>query len=53
MELFHAAAMPCLLECIKDRDCKAFSYVRRKNECWLKGSVGMPRAMKGVELGVK
>ncbi|MDE1993564.1 MAG: trypsin-like peptidase domain-containing protein [Rhizobiaceae bacterium] len=45
--------LPCLLECIRDNNCKAFSYVRRKNECWLKGSLGQPRAMKGVELGVK
>ena len=45
--------LPCLRECIKDNNCKAFSYVRRKNECWLKNSLGQPRTIKGVELGVK
>lgn len=43
----------CFLSCIEDNSCRAFSYVRRKHECWLKNQLGKPRPIKGVELGVK
>jgi hypothetical protein len=43
----------CLTACIKDNVCKAFSYVRRKNECWLKSTLGASRHVSGVELGLK
>jgi serine protease Do len=38
---------------VKDDICKAFAYVRRKNECWLKGRLGQSKAVAGIELGVK
>ena len=43
----------CTVECMKDYQCRAFAYVRRKNECWLKNRVTPVRVMKGVELGLK
>lgn len=43
----------CFLSCIEDNSCRAFSYGRRKHECWLKNQLGKPRPIKGVELGVK
>ncbi|MGO6694946.1 trypsin-like peptidase domain-containing protein [Rhizobium johnstonii] len=45
--------LQCFTACISDNSCKAFSYVPKKSECWLKDSLGKPRAAKGVELGVK
>jgi hypothetical protein len=45
--------LQCFTECIGDNSCKAFSYVPKKSECWLKDALGKPRAAKGVELGVK
>lgn len=43
----------CFLACIGDNQCKAFSYLPKKKECWLKNRLGEPRAMKNVELGMK
>ncbi|AVA21307.1 trypsin-like peptidase domain-containing protein [Rhizobium sp. NXC24] len=45
--------LECFTACIGDNACKAFSYIPKKSECWLKDSLGHPRATKGVELGVK
>ncbi|KQV82689.1 trypsin-like peptidase domain-containing protein [Rhizobium sp. Root1220] len=45
--------LQCFTACIGDNSCKAFSYVPKKSECWLKDALGKPRAAKGVELGVK
>ena len=43
----------CFLSCIEDNSCRAFSYVRKNHDCWLKNRLGKPRPIKGVELGVK
>lgn len=43
----------CLVNCLEENACKAFSYVRKKHECWLKNRLGSPKRIKGVELGVK
>ncbi|NLR99856.1 trypsin-like serine protease [Rhizobium sp. P38BS-XIX] len=45
--------LECFTACIGDNVCKAFSYIPKKSECWLKDSLGHPRITKGVELGVK
>ncbi len=45
--------LSCFTACIGDLKCKAFSYVPKKAECWLKDRLGKPRATKGVELGIK
>ncbi|ARO31010.1 peptidase PDZ domain-containing protein [Rhizobium sp. NXC14] len=45
--------LQCFTACISDNACKAFSYVPKKSECWLKNTIGRPKATKGVELGVK
>ena len=45
--------LQCFMACLKDDVCRAFAYVRRKNECWLKNSLGESRAIAGVELGIK
>ncbi|UXN06390.1 trypsin-like peptidase domain-containing protein [Bartonella sp. HY761] len=45
--------LECFLACIGDNQCKAFSYLPKKKECWLKNSLGQPQAMKNVELGIK
>ncbi len=45
--------LDCFTACIGDRSCKAFSYIARKSECWLKDALGKPRVAKGVELGIK
>jgi hypothetical protein len=45
--------LACFTACIGDKACRAFSYVPKKAECWLKDRLGTPRAAKGVELGLK
>ncbi|CAN7662959.1 PAN domain-containing protein [Pararhizobium sp. LjRoot255] len=46
-------AQQCRLACIDERRCVAFTYIKRKKECWLKGAVGAPRYGVGLVTGVK
>lgn len=43
----------CYLECEVDAQCRAFAFVRRKSECWLKNRVGGVTSRTGVDLGVR
>ncbi|WP_342588299.1 trypsin-like peptidase domain-containing protein [Phyllobacterium endophyticum] len=43
----------CFVACIRDDVCRAFSYVRKSNDCWLKSQVGVVTKRAGVELGIK
>ena len=43
----------CYLECEMDSQCRAFAFVRRKSECWLKNRVGGVTTKSGVDLGVR
>lgn len=45
--------LECFVSCIGDKACRAFAYVSKKKECWLKDTLGRPMAIKGIELGVK
>nr|WP_232365631.1 trypsin-like peptidase domain-containing protein [Ciceribacter naphthalenivorans] len=45
--------LECFVACVGDNACRAFAYVSKKKECWLKNALGRPRATKGVDLGVK
>ncbi|MDX3924747.1 MAG: trypsin-like peptidase domain-containing protein [Shinella sp.] len=45
--------LECFVACVGDNACRAFAYVSKKKECWLKNVLGRPRAAKGVDLGVK
>jgi len=45
--------LACFTACVGDKACRAFSYVPKKAECWLKDRLGTPKAAKGVELGLK
>lgn len=45
--------LECFTACIGEAQCRAFSYVSKKSECWLKNMISRPRAAKGVELGIK
>ncbi|THK36638.1 trypsin-like serine protease [Ensifer sp. MPMI2T] len=45
--------LECFVSCIGDNACKAFAYVSKTKECWLKNMLGRPKAVKGIELGVK
>ncbi|CAN7691563.1 trypsin-like peptidase domain-containing protein [Rhizobium sp. LjRoot30] len=45
--------LECFVSCIGDNACRAFAYVSKKRECWLKNALGRPRTAKGVDLGVK
>ncbi len=52
----HASAktpLACRLACIDNNRCVAFTYVKPKKECWLKGAVGTPIFGKGLVTGVK
>jgi len=48
-----STAQRCRLACIDERRCVAFTYIKRKKECWLKGVVGAPRYGAGLVTGVK
>lgn len=43
----------CYAACETDYQCRAFSYVRKKNECWLKNRIGYVSTKNGVDLGLK
>ncbi|MBP1851987.1 PAN domain-containing protein [Rhizobium halophytocola] len=45
--------LQCRLACIDNKRCLAFTYVRARKECWLKGTTGTPRAQKGMVSGIK
>ncbi|UVC11982.1 trypsin-like peptidase domain-containing protein [Rhizobium sp. TH2] len=53
LKLSRATYQTCLFTCVKDNSCRAFAYVRRKNECWLKSQLGTARSVPGVEFGMK
>jgi hypothetical protein len=53
MRLSKSAYLTCFMACLNDNVCRAFSYVRRKKECWLKSSLGNAEEVIGVELGLK
>lgn len=43
----------CLRTCAGDSNCRAFAYVPRLKDCWLKDRIGASATKKGVELGIK
>ncbi|MBC6715535.1 hypothetical protein H9Q09_04925 [Aurantimonas sp. DM33-3] len=43
----------CRLSCVKNDRCIAFTFVRGRNECWLKGSASEPNFRDGMVSGVK
>lgn len=45
--------LQCFTACVGDNSCRAFSYIPKKSECWLKDALGKARVAKGVELGIK
>jgi hypothetical protein len=51
----HAAKTPldCRLACIDEKRCVAFTYIKPKKECWLKGAIGTPMFGKGMVSGLK
>lgn len=46
-------AQQCRLGCVANSQCTAFTFVKRRAECWLKASVGAPRFMDGAVSGLK
>lgn len=46
-------ALACRLACIDNNQCVAFTYIKPKKECWLKGAVGSPLFKPGLVTGVK
>lgn len=53
MRLREADFVGCTVACMSDTQCRAFAYVRKTQDCWLKDRVGRARDMKGVEFGIK
>ncbi|KQR79432.1 hypothetical protein ASG03_12090 [Rhizobium sp. Leaf341] len=45
--------LDCRLACIDEKRCVAFTYIKPKRECWLKGAVGTPMFGKGMVSGLK
>lgn len=48
-----AELVDCVRACNDDARCKAFSYVSRKKQCWLKSSLSQPLANRRVVSGQK
>lgn len=46
-------AQQCRLGCIDEGRCVAFTYIKRKKECWMKGAIGLPRFGADMVTGVK
>jgi hypothetical protein len=51
--LREADFVQCTVACMSDSQCRAFAYVRKTKDCWLKNRIGAARDMKGVEFGIK
>ncbi|NSY16296.1 hypothetical protein G6K99_02970 [Neorhizobium sp. AL 9.2.2] len=45
--------LDCRLACIDEKQCVAFTYIKPKKECWLKGAVGTPVFGKDMVSGLK
>ncbi|WP_244448097.1 PAN domain-containing protein [Neorhizobium vignae] len=45
--------LDCRLACIDEKRCVAFTYIKPKRECWLKGAIGTPMSGKGIVSGLK
>ncbi|MFB2554046.1 PAN domain-containing protein [Ensifer soli] len=45
--------LDCRLACVDDDLCVAFTYVKPKKECWLKGAIGKPAYGMDMVSGVK
>jgi hypothetical protein len=45
--------LDCRLACIDEKSCVAFTYIKPKKECWLKGAIGTPMFGKGMVSGLK
>lgn len=43
----------CRIACVNEATCAAFTFVRPRSQCWLKGAVGDARPMVGAVTGVK
>jgi S1-C subfamily serine protease len=53
LHISQSSFVGCFVACLKDDRCRAFSYVRRNNSCWLKERVGQTVKRSGIDLGVK
>lgn len=51
-EIPAAGFVGCVVECIRDRSCRAFSYIRKSSACWLKNQTGRAIKKSGIDLGV-
>jgi hypothetical protein len=49
----NGTAQQCRLACVADNRCIAFTFIKRKSECWLKGAVGTPIYGQDMVTGVK
>jgi len=53
LRIRQSTFVACFAECGKDNRCRAFAYIRKKNECWLKDRIGWTENRPGVDLGIK
>lgn len=45
--------LDCRLACVDEAQCVAFTYIKAKKECWLKGAIGKPMFGKNMVSGLK
>lgn len=53
LHLRNSTYLQCFVACVGDKTCRAFAYVSKKGDCWLKDRLGVVQPKKGVELGRK
>ncbi|WP_287305962.1 PAN domain-containing protein [Mesorhizobium sp.] len=49
----NVTAQQCRLACVANNRCIGFTYMKRKSQCWLKGTIGTPRYAEGMISGLK
>lgn len=49
----NLTAQQCRLACVANNRCIGFTYMKRKSQCWLKGTIGTPRYAEGMISGLK
>ncbi|WKL26331.1 PAN domain-containing protein [Sinorhizobium meliloti] len=45
--------LDCRLACVDEAQCVAFTYIKAKKECWLKGAIGKPMFGRNMVSGLK
>lgn len=51
-EIKNSNFVSCTVECMRDKACLAFSYIRKNGTCWMKNRTGTISRATGIDLGM-